>query len=140
MNLPKGKSIILFDGICNYCNTKVNYIIKHDVNDKFRFATIQSEIGQEIIKYLGVNANIDSIILYQPGIAYYIKSEAVFIILNSIKSNYKIVSILNFIPKSILDLLYDYVAKNRYLWYGKKESCMIPTQEIKNKFLNKQAL
>lgn len=136
MDFPKDKKIILFDGVCNYCNDKINFIIKHDNKDVFRFVALQSEKGQEIINYLGVNPSIDSIILYEPGVAYYVKSEAAFQILKELKAPYQWILLLNFIPNSVKDLVYDYIARNRYKWYGKKEACMIPTEEIKNKFLS----
>lgn len=135
MELPKDKKIILFDGVCNYCNDKINYIIKHDSQDIFRFVAIQSEKGQEIIKYLGINNSIDSIILYEPGFAYYIKSEAVFKIIKHLSSSVRMLLIFNFIPTGIKNIFYDIIAKNRYNWYGKKESCMMPTEEIKRKFI-----
>lgn len=135
MELPKDKKIILFDGVCNFCNDKVNYIIKNDTNDVFRFVAIQSEKGQEIIKYLGINSSIDSIILYEPGFAYYIKSEAVFKIIKHLSSSVKLLLIFSFIPTKIKNIFYDIIAKNRYNWYGKKESCMMPTEEIKRKFI-----
>lgn len=134
-NLPKDKKIILFDGICNYCNNKINFIIKNDKNDVFRFVAIQSETGQKIIKYLGIDSSLDSIILYEPGYAYYIKSEAVFRIIKQLSSAVKLLLLFNFIPTSIKNIFYDIIAKNRYNWYGKKESCMIPTLEIKSKFI-----
>lgn len=136
MDFPKDKKIILFDGVCNYCNDKINFIIKHDNKDVFRFVALQSEKGQEIINYLGVNPSIDSIILYEPGVAYYVKSEAAFQILKELKTSYQWILLLNFIPNSVKDLVYDYIARNRYKWYGKKEACMIPTEEIRNKFLS----
>lgn len=136
MDFPKDKKIILFDGVCNYCNDKINFIIKHDNKDVFRFVALQSEKGQEIINYLGVNPSIDSIILYEPGVAYYVKSEAAFQILKELKTPYQWILLLNFIPNSVKDLVYDYIARNRYEWFGKKEACMIPTEEIKNKFLS----
>lgn len=135
MELPKDKKIILFDGVCNYCNDKINYIIKNDKQDIFRFVPIQSEKGQEIINYLGINKTTDSIVLYEPGFAYYIKSEAVFKIIKHLSSSAKVLLFFNFIPTSIKNIFYDIIAKNRYKWYGKKESCMIPTEEIKRKFI-----
>ena len=75
--LPQDKKIILFDGVCNYCNNKVNFIIKNDSKDVFRFVALQSETGQKIITYLGIDKTIDSIVLYEPDYAYFIKSEAV---------------------------------------------------------------
>lgn len=134
-DLPKDKKIVLFDGICNYCNDKINYIIKNDKDDLFRFVALQSESGQKIIKYLGIDNSIDSIILYEPGYAYFIKSEAVFRIIKHLSSSVKLLLFFNFIPTSIKNIFYDLIAKNRYKWYGKKESCMLPTEEIKAKFI-----
>lgn len=134
-NLPKDKKIVLYDGVCNYCNDKINFIIKNDKQDIFRFVALQSETGEKIIKHLGIDASIDSIILYEPGYAYFIKSEAVFRIIKHLSSAVKLLLIFNFIPTSIKNFFYDIIARNRYNWYGKKESCMMPTEEIKAKFL-----
>lgn len=135
-DIPKNKKVILFDGVCNLCDSSVQFIIKHDKKDIFRFTAIQSEIGQEIIKHTGINTeSIDSIILYEPGIAYYYKAEAALLIARELKGIYKLISYLNFLPKVIKNGVYDYIAKNRYKWYGKKEACMIPTPELKAKFL-----
>lgn len=134
-NLPKDKKIVLFDGVCNYCNDKINFIIKNDKHDVFRFVALQSETGQKIIKYLGIDNSIDSIVLYEPGYAYFIKSEAVFRIIKHLSSSVRMLLLFNFIPTSIKNIFYDLIAKNRYNWYGKKESCMIPTEEVKRKFI-----
>ena len=110
-------------------------IIKNDKNDIFRFVALQSELGQQILKHIGVDPKtIDSILLYEPGIAYYYKAEAVMRISKDMKGWYSIVSYFSFLGKSA-NLIYDFIAKNRYKWYGKKESCMIPTPELKSKFL-----
>jgi predicted DCC family thiol-disulfide oxidoreductase YuxK len=134
-NLPKDKKIVLFDGVCNYCNDKINFIIKNDNQDVFRFVALQSETGQKIIKYLGIDSSLDSIILYEPGYAYFIKSEAVFRIIKYLSSSVRLLLLFNFIPTSIKNVFYDIIAKNRYNWYGKKESCMMPTEEVKRKFI-----
>lgn len=135
-SLPKNKKIILFDGVCNLCDASVQFIIKHDAKDIFRFVAIQSELGQEIIKYLGIDTSkTDSIILYEPGIAYYYKAEAALRIAKELKSWHSILYGFMFIPDGIKNSVYDYIAKNRYKWYGKKEACMIPTPELKAKFL-----
>lgn len=134
-SLPKDKKIVLFDGVCNYCNDKINFIIKKDKHDIFRFVALQSETGQKIIKYLGIDTSIDSIILYEPGYAYFIKSEAVFRIIKHLSSSVRFLLFFNFIPTSIKNVFYDIIAKNRYNWYGKKESCMMPTEELKRKFI-----
>ena len=135
-NLPKDKKIILFDGVCNLCNTSVNFIIKHDKKDLFRFVSIQSNLGQNILTYIGIQTStIDSVILYEPGIAYYYKSSAALEIMKNLGGFFYFIIILKIIPKSILNMIYDFIAQNRYKWLGKKESCMIPSVELKSKFL-----
>lgn len=136
LDIPKNKKIILFDGVCNLCDAAVQFIIKHDKKDIFRFVALQSDLGQEITKHIGIDTkNIDSIILYQPGIAYYYKSEAVFEIAKSLGGIFYLGTIFSIFPTSFNNRIYDYIAKNRYKWYGKKESCMIPTKELQAKFL-----
>lgn len=135
-SLPKDKKIILFDGICNLCESSIQFIIKRDKKDTFRYVAIQSEIGQKIIKHIGIDTSkTDSIILYLPGRAYYYKAEAALLIAKDLSGFYSILGYLSFIPNNLKNLIYDYIAKNRYKWYGKKESCMIPTPELKAKFL-----
>ena len=135
-DLPQDKKIILFDGVCNLCDSSAPYVIKHDKNDVFRFVSIQSDLGLKIIKHIGIHAdNIDSIILYEPGISYYFKSNAALEIAKGLSGIFTFATIFRFIPARIRDFMYDYIAKNRYKWYGKKEACMIPTTELKAKFL-----
>lgn len=135
-NLPKDKKIILFDGVCNLCDSVVQFIIKRDKNDVFRFVALQSELGREIIKYIGIDtAKTDSIIFYEPGHAYYYKAEAALRIAKEIGGVYSFLSLFSILPKSLSNRVYDYVARNRYKWYGKKDECMIPTPEMKEKFL-----
>jgi predicted DCC family thiol-disulfide oxidoreductase YuxK len=134
-NLPIAKKIILFDGVCNLCNSSVQFIIKHDDRDVFRFASLQSEIGQQILKHIGVDpTKVDSIVLYVPGVAYYLKAEAAMQISSELNSWHRFLSYLSF-TGSIGNFVYDYIAKNRYKWYGKKEKCLIPTDALKEKFL-----
>lgn len=136
MNYPSDKRIILFDGVCNLCNSSVQFIIKRDTKDVFRFVALQSEIGREIIDFLGIDTKItDSIILYEPNRAYYVKAEAALRIAKELTGLYKFLFVFNYLPAIIKDTLYDFIAKNRYKWYGKNESCMIPTPELKQKFL-----
>lgn len=136
LNIPKDKKIIIFDGLCNLCDASVQKIIKHDSKDVFRFVASQSTLGQEIIKYLGIDTTkTDSIILYQPGVAYYYKAEAAFEIAKDLGGVFVFGGLISWLPNTILNAMYDYVARNRYKWYGKKEACMVPTKEILNKFL-----
>jgi predicted DCC family thiol-disulfide oxidoreductase YuxK len=136
LNFPPNKKIILFDGVCNLCDSAVQFVIQNDKKDVFRFVALQSELGQDILKHIGIaDKNIDSIILYEPGIAYYYKSSAAIQIAKSLGGFFQFGTIFRIIPTGISNQLYDYIAKNRYKWYGKKEICMIPTLELKSKFL-----
>lgn len=136
IDLPKDKKIILFDGVCNLCESSVQFVIKHDKKDIFRFVAIQSDLGQEIIKDIGIDiSKTDSIILYEPGIAYYYKSEAALRIAKELGEIYSLLSLFSVFPNTVSNYVYDYIAKNRYKWYGKKEACFIPTPELKAKFL-----
>ena len=104
--------------------------------DVFRFVALQSDLGQDILKHIGINTkNIDSIILYQPGIAYYYKSEAAIEISRSLSGFFYFGNLFRIFPKSIANSIYDYVASNRYKWYGKRESCFMPTTKLNSKFL-----
>lgn len=135
--LPKHKKIILFDGVCNLCNSSINYVIDKDKKDEFRFLALQSTLGKELQEYLGIAPNnLDSIILYCPEEAYYIKSTAALKIISRFSGLWKIVLIFNIIPAKIRDYIYDFVARNRYKWYGKQQQCRIPTPELESKFLS----
>ena len=101
------------------------------------FANLQSEVGKELTNYLGIDTKkIDAIILYEPGIAYEIKSNAALKIMQDFGGIWKLTYALRIFPVGFRDMIYDIIAKNRYHWYGKKESCMMPTPEIKAKFLD----
>lgn len=132
---PKNKILILFDGVCNLCNSSVQYVIKHDKKNLFMFTALQSDIGQEIIKNHKIDTSkIDSILLYTPekGIDY--KSTAALKIAQQLGFPQNLMSVFFIIPAFIRNWVYDYIAKNRYKWYGKKDACMIPTPELKSKF------
>lgn len=135
-DLPQDKKIILFDGACNLCDSSVQYVIKHDKKDAFRFVALQSDLGQKILKHIGINPiHTDSIVLYEPGISYYYKSTAALQIARVLSGVFTLARVFTLLPTGISDTIYDYIAKNRYKWYGKKETCMIPTSELKAKFL-----
>lgn len=138
MNLPEGKHIVLFDGVCNLCDHTVQRIIKNDKNDLYRFASLQSDFAHELTKTKGINtAKVDSIILVIPGEAYYTKADAALEIAGNLGGWYTVLAATKYIfPSSFKNMVYDFIARNRYKWYGKKESCMIPTPELKSKFLD----
>jgi predicted DCC family thiol-disulfide oxidoreductase YuxK len=135
-NLPDEKIFILFDGVCNFCNNTVNMLISKDKKDHFRFIALQSELGQKICKHLQIDTSkIDSIIYYEPNVVYYIKSGAAFAIAKNLGGLYSFINIFSFIPASVTDFIYDFIAKNRYKWFGKRDQCMMPDAKIKEKFL-----
>lgn len=135
INFPENKKIILFDGICNLCNDAIQKVIKNDKKDLFRFAHLQSDLARQIINERGIDtANLESVILIDPGVAYYHKSTAVIEIAKDL-NNYSWLRIFKPLPEAFRDMIYEFIAKNRYKWFGKKESCMIPTPELQALFL-----
>jgi len=135
--MDSDKKIILFDGVCNLCNGTVQFIIKWDKNDEFRFATLQGIIGQQMINERNIDTSkIDSIVLIEPSVAYYTKSTAALRIGQSLGGLWKMAYVIKLIPRQFRDIVYDWVARNRYGWYGKKDACMIPTPALKTKFLD----
>lgn len=137
MNLPENKKIVLFDGVCNLCNSSVQFIIKNDKNDVFRFASNQSEIGKEIMKSTNIDfSKTDSIILLNTKSDVLIASQAVFKIAKELSGCYHFIYYFNFLPKQLTDFLYKFIAKNRYKWFGKQENCIIPKPEFNSKFLS----
>ncbi len=135
--MAEQKKIILFDGVCNLCNSSVQFVIKRDKKDIFRFSSLQSAAGQKLAKERGINTTeIDSIILIEPQIAYYTKSDAALMIAKSLSGGWSILGIFMGLPKGFRDTIYDWVARNRYQWFGRKDNCMIPTKAEKGKFLD----
>ncbi|NER11349.1 Predicted thiol-disulfide oxidoreductase YuxK, DCC family [Muriicola jejuensis] len=130
------KKIILFDGVCNLCNSSVQFVIKRDKKDLFRFAALQGEIGEKLVKERGIDTSqIDSIILIEPGKAYYVKSEAALRIARTLPGLWPFMGIFLWLPSGLRDLVYDLIARNRYRIFGKRDACMVPTPELKRKFL-----
>ncbi len=131
------KKVILFDGVCNLCNRTVQFIIKRDKKDVFRFAALQSETGRRFVAERGIDTSkVDSIILIEPQIAYYTKSEAALQIGKSFGGMWNLLGIFEWIPPGIRDWVYDRIAKNRYQWFGKRNECMVPTPDLRSKFLD----
>ena len=128
--------IILFDGECNFCSFWVKYVIRRDKKDVFRFTSLQSDLGKNIQEYLGIsNPSLDTIILYIPEEAYYVKSTAALKIMKDFSGAWSLMYFFLIIPAPIRNAVYNFIAKNRYKWYGKQEICRIPTPELKAKFL-----
>ena len=135
--VPEGKKIILFDGVCNLCNGAVQFILKRDKNRIFRYASLQSDIGKRLMTERGIpEGTMDSILLIDPQKAYYYKSTAAIKIGQELAFPYPLMAFFLVIPESIRDLVYNWVAKNRYRWFGKSNSCMLPSKETKSLFLD----
>src|SRR5690606_3501373 len=135
-NLPEYKKIVIFDGGCNLCNSTVNYIIESDKNDIFRFASLQSEIGQELVSERDLYPNeLVSVILIETGIAYYRQSTSALDIAGHLSGGISYLKYFSFLPEGLRDSIYDFIAGNRYKWFGKKDTCMLPTANLLAKFL-----
>lgn len=129
------KPIILFDGICNLCDGVVQFVIKHDPENQFLFASLQSEAGQRLLKQYKLPVeNFNSFILIQDE-KVYSKSTGALKVARQIKGVWSWLYIFIIIPAFIRDAVYAWIAQNRYKWFGKKEACMIPTPELKARFL-----
>lgn len=134
--IPANKQLILFDGICNFCDDTIQKVIKADTRNIFVFASLQSPFGQEILQYLGITKTTDSVVLYRPGFAYYTESDAVLNISKQLGGIYPLLQIGRILPKKLRDMMYRSFAKNRYKWFGKKDECPLPSPEVKQKFLS----
>jgi predicted DCC family thiol-disulfide oxidoreductase YuxK len=129
-------SIILFDGICNLCNGSVQFVIKHDKDGHFKFAALQTAAGQNLLKkYFLSSTNLDSFVLIENDKAY-TQSTAALRVAKKLNGSVKLLAGFMIVPAFIRDAVYNTIARNRYKWFGKKESCMIPTPELNSRFLN----
>jgi len=132
----ENKFIILFDGVCNLCNNSIQFIIKRDKKQRFLFASLQSDAAQDILLQFQLkNSDFDSIIFIENGEIYQ-KSTAILKISTYLSGLWKLNYGFIIIPKFIRDAIYSFIAKNRYKWFGKKDVCMIPTKELKIRFLS----
>ncbi|MGV3488489.1 MAG: thiol-disulfide oxidoreductase DCC family protein [Tuberibacillus sp.] len=127
-------AIILFDGVCNFCSRSVQFIIKRDGAKYFRFASLQGQAGQRMLKEYQFK-HIDSIVLIEDGKAY-VKSSAVLRISKQLNGFWKLAYTLRWIPRPIRDSMYDFVAKHRYQWFGKSDHCMLPGPDVLERFLD----
>jgi predicted DCC family thiol-disulfide oxidoreductase YuxK len=127
--------IILFDGVCNLCNNSVKFIIKRDTSGYFKFASLQGETGQRLLKKHSLNYDLNSFVLIEKE-KVYIKSSAALRVCSQLDGAWLLLSIFRFLPPLFRDFLYDIVAKNRYKWFGKEESCILPLPKWKQRFLD----
>ncbi len=127
-------AVILFDGVCNLCNSSVNLIIDLDRKKEFLFSSLQSDEGQALLKENQLNTSPETIVLVKEGKIYQ-KSTAVLHICRKLIFPLPLLYGFIIVPKTIRDAVYDFIAANRYKWFGKKDSCRIPTPELQERFL-----
>ena len=128
------KNIILYDDICNLCNYSIQFIIKHDPKVYFHFASIQSSLGEALLEKYQLN-KIDSLILIQDNQAF-VYSDAVLHIAKGLQSWHRHFYLFHLLPKNFRDASYQIIAKYRYNFFGKRQSCIMPTAEIQSRFLD----
>jgi predicted DCC family thiol-disulfide oxidoreductase YuxK len=128
--------ILLFDGVCNLCNGSVQFIIRRDPEARFRFASLQSEAGQRYLDELRIDRQaLDSLILIE-GDRWSKESDAVLRIVRLLGGPWKALAVFRLFPRPLRDRLYRLIARNRYRWFGKRESCWLPTPELRSRFLD----
>lgn len=136
--MPGNKPVLLFDGVCNLCNDSVQFVIRHDPASRLRFASLQSDAGRQLLKVHNIlipNHTPTTIILIYQG-RHYIKSEAALRTLRILGGFYGFIARpLSWLPLRFRDYIYEQVSKNRYKWFGKQESCMLPNPQLKTRFL-----
>ena len=133
---PPAHPIVLFDGVCNLCSGAVQFIIRRDPAGRFRFASLQSPLGEELLARFGIDRGVtDSVILVE-GDRWYKESDAALRIARGLGGPWKALGIFRLIPRPLRDAAYRLIARNRYRWFGKRETCWLPTPELRGRFLD----
>ena len=126
--------IVLFDGVCNFCNGAVNWIIAHDPEGRFKFAPLQSEYGEQVKAKFRIGDDVDSIILIEDGRAF-LHSSAALRVARGLGGIWSLGYVGIIIPRPVRDWFYRWFARNRYRWFGKQDKCMMPTPEVRSRFV-----
>ncbi len=127
-------SVVLFDGVCNVCNASVNFIIDHDSQRRFRFASLQSDVGKRLSAEHGLPGDLKTVALID-GEASYVESSAALRIAGQLDGAVRWLRFLSLVPRPIRDALYRFFSARRYAWFGRTEVCRVPTPEIRARFL-----
>lgn len=135
-----GNFIILFDGVCNLCNGLVRFIIPRDAAKTFRFAALQSDVGQELLRRVGEGERVLASVVLIEGHRAYVKSTAALQIARRLSGLWPLMYMFFIIPRPIRDGIYDYIASHRYRWFGQRDTCMVPTAETKGRFVQPEEL
>jgi predicted DCC family thiol-disulfide oxidoreductase YuxK len=127
--------IVLFDGVCNLCSGSVQLILQHDPAGRFRFASLQSDLAQRLLTERGLDPKaLDSVVVID-GDRLYRESDAALRIARDLKGAWKVLTVFRVIPRPLRDWAYRLIARNRYRWFGKAETCWLPTPELRGRFL-----
>jgi predicted DCC family thiol-disulfide oxidoreductase YuxK len=132
--VPKGKGLILFDGYCNLCNGAVQFIIKRDPKEHFRFSSLSWPPAQTLLEKHREFGEVDSILLFEDGELYQ-KSTAALKIAGRLSGLWPLMKVFFIVPRFLRDLVYDFIARNRYRWFGKKDTCMMPEKKVDHLFI-----
>ena len=128
--------IVFFDGVCNLCNSSVNFIIDRDPRGKFKFAPLQSNVAGELLPHFQIDPSaLESFVFYN-GEKAFRRSRAALEIARRMRGGWPLLYILVIIPGFIRDVLYNFIARNRYKWFGKQDACRMPTPELKARFVD----
>lgn len=128
-------SILLFDGVCHLCHGAVQFILQRDPHGSIHFASLQSEKGQELLSAYRYEGSLQSVVLIENG-ELYTKSDAVLRVGRKLSGAWPILSLIGLaLPRGLRDVVYNWIARNRYRWFGQSEKCMLPTPEIRSRFL-----
>lgn len=127
--------VVLFDGVCNLCNGSVQFILKRDPQARFRFASLQSDAGRSLLQEHGLDPEaLSSVVVIDGGQAWR-ESSAALRIARYLPGGWKLLRIFTLVPRPLRDAVYRWIARNRYRWFGKMETCWLPTPELKGRFL-----
>ncbi len=133
--MNKQEKVILFDGVCNLCNGAVQFIIKRDKQKNFLFASLQSNYAAKVLKGKNIGTGLDTIVLLSNE-QVFIKSRAVLEISRALPGVWPLLYVFRIMPTFLRDAVYEWIARNRYRFFGKKDTCMIPSPELKSRFLD----
>lgn len=126
--------VVLFDGACNLCNASVAFILKHDGRQRFRFASLQSAVGQAMLRRHGLPESLDSVAMVD-GDQAFTRSTAVLRIATELDAPWPLAGLLALVPRALLDDVYNFVGRHRIQWFGRKETCRVPTESERERFL-----
>lgn len=135
MQLPPDRPVVLFDGICNLCNSSVRFILKHDTREQFLFSSLQSDASKKLLLHLNYKIRqMNSILLVENG-EIHEKTDAVLKIASGLRFPWHLATVFRIVPRKLRDNIYDYVARNRYKWFGKKDRCTYSMRANENMFI-----